>query len=384
MRIYLDNGATTKVDPKVLEIMNKYFTQEYGNPSSLHNFGEKAKEALDNSRKIIADKIQALPEEIIFTSGGSESDNLAIKGVAYQYKEKGNHIITSKIEHPAILRTCEELEKQGFEITYLGVDHEGFINLEQLKKSIKDNTILVTIIHANNEIGTMQDLKEIYKICQGKKVLFHTDAVQSFCKNELDSSQFDIASFSAHKLHGPKGVGALFIKKGIKLKNQINGGPQESKLRAGTENIPGIVGFAEAVKRFNQKDINQIKELKNYLHKKIEKEIPHIKLNGPKENRLCSNLNISFRFIEGEALLLHLDMAGIAVSTGSACSSHSLKASHVLLAIGLEHEVAHGSIRFTLSKYNKKEEIDYTVKKLKEAVQTLREISPLGKEALRK
>ncbi|MBN1156696.1 cysteine desulfurase, partial [Candidatus Woesearchaeota archaeon] len=350
MKIYLDNGATTMTAKEVVDEMNVYFTEKYGNASSLHSFGEEAKKALNNSREIIAKKINAEPKEIIFTSGGSESDNLALKGVAFALRKKGNHIITTSIEHPAILGTCNFLSKHGFEITYLKVDNEGFIDLDELEKSLTDKTVLVTIMHANNEIGTIQDLARIGAICKKHNVLFHTDAVQSFTKTDIDVKRMniDLASFSGHKIHGPKGIGALYVRKGIKLDKMIHGGHHEFDKRAGTENISGIAGFAKAVEISNQADVKKMTELREYFITEIIKNIKDVKLNGPEgEKRLCNNVNVSFRYIEGESILFHLDMKGIAVSTGSACSSQNLEPSHVLLAIGLPHEIAHGTIRFT-------------------------------------
>lgn len=378
MKVYLDNAATTRTDPEVVKAMLPYFTEKYGNASSLHEFGREAKETLDRAREIVAKKINALPEEIIFTSGGSESDNLALKGVAYFNREK-NHLITSKIEHPAVLSICKELEKEGFKVSYLNVDKDGLVDLEELESSITDKTSLVTIMHANNEIGVIQPIAEIAKICKKHKVLFHTDAVQSFTKANIDVKKqgIDLASFSSHKIHGPKGVGALFIRKGVKIKKQIFGGHHEFNLRAGTENIPAIVGFARAVELANNIHIERMTKLRDKLINEIIKNISDVSLNGSREKRLCNNANVSFKYVEGESLLLHLDMRGISVSTGSACSSHSLKPSHVLMAIGLKPEIAHGSIRFTLSRYTTEEEIDYTVKNLKGIVENLRKISPL-------
>ncbi len=378
MKVYLDNGATTIVDKEVEKAMLPYFTKVYGNASSLHTFGQEAKEALEKSREIIAKRINALPEEIIFTSGGTEADNLAIKGIAYTNKEK-NHVITTKIEHHAVEKSCEALEKEGFKVTYLEVDKDGFVDLKQLKDSITDKTILVSIIHANNEIGTVQDIEAVGKVCKEKNVYFHTDSVQSFTKVPIDVKKQNItlASFSAHKIHGPKGMGALYVKKGTKIKKLIDGGPQESDLRAGTENIPNIVGFAKAIELAKPEDCKKIEKLKDYFIEKVEKEIPEVKLNGSKEKRLPNNINITFKYIEGEALLLRLDDKGIAVSTGSACSSRELKPSHVLTAIGVPAAMAHGSIRFTLSRFTTKEELDYTIKHLKEAVAELRSVSPL-------
>ncbi len=379
MNVYLDNGATTMVDKEVEKAILPYFTKVYGNASSLHTHGQEAKKALEESREVIAKKINALPEEIIFTSGGTEADNLAIKGIAFANKEKGKHIITTKIEHHAVEKTCKFLESDGFEVTYLDVDKEGFVDLEELKKAITDKTILVSIIHGNNEIGTIQDIEKIGEICKEKNVYFHTDAVQSFTKVPIDVKKQNItlASFSAHKIHGPKGIGALFVKKGTKIKKLSDGGSQENNLRGGTENIPLIMGFAKAVELAKEEDCKKMEKLRDYFIEKIEKEIPEVKLNGSRKERLCNNVNITFKYIEGEALLLRLDDKGIAVSTGSACSSRELKPSHVLIAIGLHPAMAHGSIRFTLSRFTTKEEVDYTIKHLKEVVAELRSISPL-------
>ena len=380
MRVYLDNGATTKVAEEVLQEILPYFTVKYGNASSLHSFGQEAKKALEEARDIIAKQINASPQEIVFTSGGSEANNTAIKGVAYANKDKGNHIITSKIEHPSVFGTLNDLQKDGFKITYLNVDEEGFVDLEQLKREINENTILVTIMHANNEIGTIEPIEEIGKICMEKNIPFHTDAVQSFTKVPLDVKKMniDLASFSAHKIHGPKGVGALYIKKGTKIKKLIHGGSQEASLRAGTENIAGIVGFAKAATLTTKRDTEKITELRDSFIREIEKQIPEVKLNGPRKNRLCNNINISFKFIEGEGLLMRLDLERIAVSTGSACSQRDLKPSYVLLSIGLNHVTSHGSIRFTLSRYTTEKEMGYTIQKLKKIVADLRKISPLA------
>ncbi len=382
MKAYLDNGATTQTAEEAARTMQTVLTKRFGNPSSLHSLGEEAKQEMEKAREIIAKKINADPSEIIFTSGGTESDNLAIKGTAYKNRDKGNHIITSATEHPAVLRTCEALEKEGFKITYLSVDKEGFIDLRKLEEAITQSTILVTIMHANNEIGTIQDIESIANICKEKNVVFHTDAVQSFTKVPIDVKKMniDLMSISAHKIHGPKGVGALFIKKGIKLKPLLTGGEQESKIRAGTENLPGIAGFGKAAEIAQEKDAENMKQLRDLLIKGIEKNIPDTILNGPRdEKRLANNVNIAFKYVEGESLLYHLNDKGIAVSTGSACSSHSLSPSHVLIAIGLKPEEAHGSIRLTLSRYTTKEEIEYTIKNLKETVEELRRISPLAR-----
>lgn len=380
MKVYLDNAATTRLAPEVLEAMKPYFTEKYGNASSLHGFGRDAKDALERSRDIIANKINALPEEIIFTSGGTESDNLAIKGVAESFGK--GHIITSKIEHPAVLGTCSKLFRKGFKITYLDVDKDGIVDIEQLKKEIRKDTILISIMHANNEIGAIQPIQEIGRICRERNIIFHADVVQSFTKVPIDVSKLevDLISMSSHKIHGPKGIGALYIRKHIKnkVRRQSFGGHHEFDLRAGTENITGAVGFAKAVGLSNDKENEKIEKLRDRLIKGLL-EIKYTQLNGSKEKRLCNNANISFNYIEGESILLQLDMKGIAVSTGSACSSQSLKPSHVLLAIGLKHEVAHGTIRFTLSRYNTEKEIDYTIKTVKEVVENLRKMSPLYK-----
>ncbi len=370
MYVYLDNGATTKVDEQVVKEIQKVFLENYGNPSSLHQYGRKASELLDEARDLIANEINCSSDEIIFTSGGTESNNLVLNLL-----EKGDHFITTIIEHHSIHILSKELEKKGVEVTFLKVDKEGFVDLEQLKDSIKENTKLVSIIHGNNEIGTVQDLKEIGEIC--KDVLFHSDCVQSFKKEEIDVKEIglDLASFSSHKIHGPKGVGALYASKKVKLKPLLIGGGQEFGKRSGTENVPGIVGFGKAVSL--KIDVEKIKNLRNYLIEKIEKEIDYVRFNGSKTKRLCNNVNFSFLKIEGESILMSLDLDGIMVSTGSACSSKSLDASHVLLAIGLNHGTAHGSIRFTLSKYTTKEEIDYCVEKLKEIIERLRTLSPI-------
>ncbi|MCD4666601.1 cysteine desulfurase [archaeon] len=371
MEVYLDNSATTQVDGKIIKLMNKYFSENYGNPSSLHDFGRRAKESLDKSREIIAKKINTNKDEIIFTSGGSESNNLALNIL-----KEGDHLITTKIEHPSIFETAKNLERKGIKVTYLNVNKEGFVDLDELKKSINKNTKLVSIIHGNNEIGVIQDLEAIGKIC--KNILFHTDAVQSFCKINIDVNKFNLslASFSSHKIHGPKGVGALYVKKGLELNKMILGGHQEMNKRGGTENVPGIVGFGEAIKLIKENDIKRIGELRDFLIKELLK-IPRTRLNGSKNKRLCNNINISFELIEGEGLMLHLDMKGVKVSTGSACSSQTLEPSHVLIAIGLPHEIAHGSIRFSLSKNTTKKELLYTIKKVKEVAKLLRKISPL-------
>jgi cysteine desulfurase len=380
--VYMDNAATTPVKEEVLNAMIPYFTQKYGNASSIYKLGREAKAALDESREIIAKVLNAKSKEIFFTSGGSEADNWAIKGIAFANKDKGNHIITTKIEHHAVLHTCEYLQKNGFDITYLDVDEYGVIDLEQLKNSITDKTILISIMFANNEIGTIQPIKEIGQIAREKKVYFHTDAVQAIGNVEIDVDELniDLLSLSAHKLYGPKGVGALYVRQGVKIHQYMHGGAQEKNRRAGTENIAGIVGLATAIElaHRNIEDHNEtLTKLRNKLINDILKNIKYARLNGHPERRLPGNVNISFEFIEGEALLLSLDMVGIEGSSGSACTSGSLDPSHVLLAIGLPHEIAHGSLRLTLGDFNKEEEIDYVVENLVKIVERLRQMSPL-------
>ena len=380
MRVYLDNAATTKTAPEAVEAMRLFFTDKYGNASSVHSFGEEAKEALENAREKIAGYINAEPDEIIFTSGGTESDNIGIKGTAYALKDKGKHIITSKFEHHAVLETCQALEKEGFEVTYVGISKQGFVDIDALKNAIKDDTILVTIMHANNEIGTIQDIEKIGELCREKGIVFHTDAVQSLGKTGFDVKKMhiDIASFSAHKIHGPKGIGALYVRKKKDVKALFQGGTQEFGLRPGTENVSGAVGFAAALGLFSDEDVKKMTELRDYLIDELLK-IPEACLNGSRKGRLCNNVNVSFSHIEGESILLGLDDKGIAVSTGSACTSQKLEPSHVLLALGIKPEDAHGSIRLSLSKYTTKEEIDYTIDAIKQVVENLRKISPIGK-----
>lgn len=380
--IYLDNAATTKLDGEVLNEMIPYLKEEYGNPSSIYNIGRNAKKAIENAREKVAKVLNANPIEIYFTGSGSESDNMAIKGVAYANKNKGNHIITSKIEHPAVLETCKSLEKEGFEVTYINVDENGIIDIEELKKSIKNETILITIMYANNEIGTIQPIKEIGEIAKQNNIIFHTDAVQAIGNILIDVNNLgiDLLSLSGHKFYGPKGVGVLYIKKGVKLEKLITGGHQERNKRAGTENVAGIVGLGKAIEisyEDMKKNNKHIQSLRDYYVSEVQRLIPYIKINGDMEKRLPGNSNISFRYIEGESLLLNLDIKGICASSGSACTSGSLDPSHVLLAIGLEHEVAHGSLRITFGKYNTKEEVDYVIKNLIEIVDKLRNMSPL-------
>jgi len=379
--IYLDNAATTKVDKEVEKIIKKYSTLEYGNASSSHHKGFAARKAIDTARKIIADSIGANPKEIIFTSGGTESNNLALKGIAFANKDKGNHIIISKIEHDCVLNAAKWLETQGFNVTYLNVDAEGFISINELEKAITDKTILVSIIHGNNEIGTIQDLEKIGAVCRNRQVLFHTDACQSYTKTELNVNKhnLDLVTLNAHKIHGPKGVGALYIRKGIKITPLNHGGGHEFGIRNGTENVAGIAGFARAV-QIGISKMSKIKIMSGLRDHFIEKalEIPDTKLNGPKgDKRLCNNANISFRYVEGESIVAMLDLKGICTSTGSACSSHTLDPSHVMMALEENPERAHGSIRFSISRDTTKKEIDYTLKELKKIIAKLREISPL-------
>lgn len=384
-KVYLDNAATTRVKDEVIEEMNKYYGELYGNPSSIYNFGQLSKKAVESSREKVARLINSKPGEIYFTGGGSEADNWAVKGILSANEKKGNHIITTKIEHHAILHTCEYLEKKGVEVTYLDVDEDGLIDLEQLENSIKDNTLLITVMFANNEIGTIQPIKEIGDIAKKHDVYFHTDAVQAVGNEKIDVEEMniDLLSLSAHKIHGPKGVGALYIKKGIKIHNLIHGGAQEKKLRAGTENVPGIIGLGKAAdiayNNFDQKK-EKLTRLRDRLIEKIEKEIPNARLNGHREKRLPGNVNFAFKYIEGESLLLYLDMEGISASSGSACTSGALDPSHVLMSIGLPHEIAHGSLRLSLSDYNTVEDVDYTVEKLITVVKRLRQMSPLYKK----
>lgn len=380
--IYMDNAATTPVKKEVLEEMLPYFSENYGNPSSVYSLGSNSKVAIEKAREQVAKALGADKSEIYFTGGGSESDNWAIKGAAYKYRNKGNHIITSKIEHHAVLHTCEYLEKQGFEVTYLDVDKDGLISLDDLKSAIKETTILISIMFANNEIGTIQPIKEIGQIAKEHKILFHTDAVQAIgsIRIDVDELNIDLLSLSAHKFFGPKGVGALYIRKGVRLDSLIAGGGQERGKRAGTENIAGIVGTGKAIELAYEnldEHIEKLTSLRDYLIEKIEDNFDYIRLNGHRNKRLAGNVNFSFEFIEGESLLLMLDMNGIAASSGSACTSGALDPSHVLIAIGLSHEIAHGSLRLSLNEYNTKEEVDYVVEKLIPIVDRLRKMSPL-------
>ncbi len=387
--IYLDNAATTKTAPEVVEAMLPYFSECYGNPSSIYSLGSTSKKAVIESRETIAGVLGCKTNEIYFTAGGSEADNWAIKAAAEAYAFKGKHIITSGIEHHAVLHTCEYLEKHGYEVTYLNVDTDGVVDLEQLKRAIRPDTILISIMFANNEIGTIQPIKEIGAIAKEHKIVFHTDAVQAFGQMAINVDEYniDMLSASGHKLNGPKGIGFLYIRTGLKLRSFVHGGQQERGRRAGTENVPGIVGFAAAVKRafaiMEEKTAKEI-ELRDYFINKLETEIEHCWLNGHRTQRLANNVHFGFEFVEGESLLIKLDSAGICASSGSACTSGSLDPSHVLLAIGLPHERAHGSLRLTLSEETTKEEIDYTVAKIKETVEYMRNMSPLYEDFLKK
>ncbi len=380
--IYMDNAATTQVYPEVFDAMKPYFTEFYGNPSSIYSFAGNSKKAVEDARKTIADFLGARTEEIYFTGGGSESDNWALKATADAYANKGKHIITSKIEHHAILHTCEYLEKKGFEVTYLDVDENGFVNPADVEKAIRPDTILVSIMTANNEIGTIEPIAEIGKIAKDYGVLFHTDAVQAFghIPMNVDEMNIDMLSASGHKINGPKGIGIMYIRKGVKIGSFVHGGAQERQRRAGTHNVPGIVGIGKAVElaRDNMKERMEYEtKLRDHLISRVMEEIPYAKLNGDKVKRLPNNVNVCFRFIEGESMLILLDQNGVCGSSGSACTSGSLDPSHVLLAIGLPHEIAHGSLRLTLSEKNTMEEVDFTVDKLKGIIERLRSMSPL-------
>lgn len=387
--IYLDNAATTRTAPEVVEAMLPYFSELYGNPSSVYEFSQKSREAVTKARETIAKSLGARTEEIYFTAGGSESDNWALKAAAEAYQGKGNHIITTKIEHHAVLHTGQWLEKQGCEVTYLDVDENGTVKLEELKKAIRPTTILISIMFANNEIGTIQPVKEIGEIAREHGILFHTDAVQAFGQLPInvDELNIDMLSSSAHKLNGPKGIGFLYIRKGVKIRSFLHGGAQERKRRAGTENVPGIVGYGAAVERaMRTMEERTAKErvLRDYLIDRILREVPYTRLNGHRQNRLPNNANFSFQFIEGESLLIMLDMEGICGSSGSACTSGSLDPSHVLLAIGLPHEISHGSLRLTLSDETTEEELDHVVDAVKKIVEKLRGMSPLYEDFLKR
>lgn len=381
-RVYFDHSATTQVDGSVAKLMLEYMTEKYGNPSSVHSFGREARKAVEEAREKVANLIGAKPEEIFFTSGGTEGDNLAIKGVAYANKHKGNHIITTAIEHHAVLHTCEYLEKNGFSVTYLPVDEYGMVQVEDLKKALTDKTILVSVMFANNEVGTIQPIKEIGQICRERGIYFHTDAVQAVGNYpvNVNDCNVDLLTLSGHKFHGPKGIGALYIKKGVRIEAIQHGGGHERNMRAGTENVPGIVGLGRAAEIAQQEmdsKITRVTALRDRLIKGVMEKIPHVKLNGHPTKRLPGNANFSFLYVEGESLLLNLDMKGIAASSGSACTSGSLEPSHVLMAMGIAPEVAHGSLRLTLGRENTEAEIDYCLSVLPEIVQRLRSMSPL-------
>lgn len=383
--VYLDHAATTPTRKEVVEVMLPYFNEQYGNPSSIYSFAAGNKDVVEEAREKVANAIGASDREIFFTSGGTESDNWAIQGIAENYKSKGNHIITTTIEHHAVLHTCEYLEKKGCEVTYLEVDAYGQINLEDLKAAIKETTILISIMFANNEVGTIQKIKEIGAIAKEAGVLFHTDAVQAVghVPVDVDALNIDLLTLSGHKLYGPKGIGALYIRKGVRLRAFIHGGAQEKKRRGGTENVPAIAGFGYAIEKaidVMEEESARQSDLRDYLIAEILEKVPYCKLNGHVTDRLPNNVNISFEFIEGESLLIMLDMKGICASSGSACTSGSLDPSHVLLAIGLPHEIAHGSLRLTLGEQNTKEELDYLVEQLQAIVSRLRDMSPLWED----
>ena len=387
--IYLDNAATTRTAPEVVDTMLPYFTENYGNPSSIYGFASANKEVIAEQREKIADVLGAKANEIYFTAGGTESDNWALTATAEAYGTKGKHIITSRIEHHAVLHTCAYLEKRGYEVTYLDVDENGLVDPRKVEEAIRPDTILISIMAANNEIGTIQPIREIGEIAHVHGVLFHTDAVQAFAQIPInvDECHIDMLSASGHKLNGPKGIGFLYIRKGVKIRSFIHGGAQERKRRAGTENVPGIVGLGKAVElaaATMEERAAKETELRDYAISRIEKEIPYCRLNGDRVKRLPNNINFSFRFIEGESMLIKLDFKGICASSGSACTSGSLDPSHVLLAIGLPHEIAHGSLRMTLGADTTKEEIDYTVDCLKEIVEEIRSMSPLYEDFMKK
>lgn len=387
--IYMDNAATTPVKPEVLDAMLPYFTEKFGNPSSIYSISSENKKAITDAREVIAKTINTTPENIYFTAGGSESDNWALKATADAYASKGKHIITTKIEHHAILHTCEYLETKGFEITYLDVDENGLVKLDELTAAIRPDTILISVMFANNEIGTIEPIAEIGKIAHERGVLFHTDAVQAYTQVPIDveAMNIDMMSTSGHKINGPKGIGFLYIRKGVKIKSFIHGGAQERHRRAGTENVTGIIGLAKAAEiataNMKERTAEEIK-VRDHLIERIEKEIPYAKLNGDRVKRLPNNVNFSFQFVEGESMLILLDSKGICASSGSACTSGSLDPSHVLLAIGLPHEIAHGSLRLTISDQITMEDADYVVDNLKEIVNHLREMSPLYEDFIKK
>ena len=384
MKVYLDNNATTKVDEEVVKAMIPYFSEYYGNPFSLHLFGNETGLAVTQARQTIADILKAKPNEIIFTASGSEADNLAIRGIAKAYKHRGKHIITSTIEHPAVKNTFMDLMEDGFEITMVPVDENGVMIMDEFKKALREDTILVSVMHANNEVGSFQPIEEIAKITKERKIIFHVDAVQTMGKVEIypEKMGIDLLSFSGHKFHAPKGIGVLYKRDGVRLARIITGGNQEGKRRPGTSNVPYIVGLAKALQMAvaNMKEVwDKEEKLRDYFEDEVTKRIPEIKINGKGARRLPGTSSITFKYLEGESMLLNLSLKGIAVSSGSACSSDSLQPSHVLLAMGVPAEFAHGTLRFSLSKYTTKEEIDYTIESLVEIIGKLRELSPLWK-----
>jgi cysteine desulfurase len=382
-RIYLDHSATTPVDLEVATLMMTYYTEKYGNPSSVHGFGREAKQALEEARRQVAELIGATPQEVTFTSGGTEADNLAILGTAEAMRNKGKHLITSAIEHHAVLETCEYLEKNGFELTVIPVDSEGIVSVEDVRKAVRSDTILISVMHANNEVGSIQPIVEIGELAKELGIAFHVDAVQSLGKMPINVKEMniDLLTVSSHKIYGPKGVGALYIRKGVRIVPLAHGGSQEKRRRSGTENTPGIIGFGKACELIGKRMVEEAKlqtKLRDKLMNGILERIEYVKVNGPLgEKRLPNNVNVSIRFVEGESLLLSLDMLGIAASSGSACTSGSLDPSHVLLAMGLVHEIAHGSLRFSLGRQNTEEEIDYVLEQLPKIVERLRMMSPL-------
>lgn len=383
-RIYFDHSATTPVHPEVFTEMKKFLTGQFGNASSIHSFGREAQEAVEQARNRVAQAIGAESREIFFTSGGTESDNMAIKGLARANREKGNHIITSAVEHHAVLDACEALKKEGFEITVVPVDENGTVLLDKLAEAVNDRTILISVMHANNEVGTIQPVKEIAALAKERGIVFHTDAVQSVGKIPVDVNEIgvDLLSISGHKIYGPKGIGALYIRRGVHIEPLLHGGGQERKRRPGTENVPSIVGLGKAVELVTKdldKETERLAALRDRLIKEVQERIEDVKLNGHPENRVPNNINFSFKYIEGESLLLNLDLKGIAASTGSACSSGSLEPSHVLLAMGVPVELAHGSLRVTLGRDNTEEDVDYFLGVLEEVVGRLRKISPFKK-----
>lgn len=387
--IYLDNAATTKVRPQVVEAMLPFFSEDYGNASAVYEFGQRCKREVEKARDSIGRSLHTAGANIYFTSGGTEADNWAIKGVAEAYRDKGKHIITTKIEHHAVLHTCQYLERQGYEVTYLEVDEEGIVSPESVEAAIRPDTILISVMFANNEIGTIEPIQKIGKVARENGVLFHTDAVQAYAQVPIDVEEMniDLLSASGHKLNGPKGIGFLYIRRGLKMRSFLHGGAQERKRRAGTENVPGIIGLGKAVEiAMETMELRREKEetLRDYFIERIESEIPFSRLNGHRKWRLPGNVHFCFRFIEGESLLILLDMAGICGSSGSACTSGSLDPSHVLLAIGLSHEIAHGSLRLTLGEDTTREEMDYVADRLKEIVKRLREMSPLYEDFVKR